>query len=218
MLSRGTTLAALLAVAFALSPPARAGSAPLAEVADKTCGVKCGVERVAVKTMTDSDAMSVQLHANPTTIKWLRAVHAPPRDSLPAFRRAAAVERQAWLVRGVVVCWKLEADRDFHLVIADSADRRVTMIAEVPDDHCTFMCRSPVLAQVSIARAATIAALGKPGTGSCRQLHPPRPVSVVGVGFLDFIHGQTGVAPNGVELHPVTYISFSALTPARGSP
>lgn len=24
-----------------------------------------------------------------------------------------------------------------------------------------------------------------------------------GVGFFDFLHGQTGVAPNGIELHPV---------------
>ena len=29
-----------------------------------------------------------------------------------------------------------------------------------------------------------------------------------GVGFFDRIHGQTGVAPNGIELHPV--VSFSA--------
>jgi len=26
---------------------------------------------------------------------------------------------------------------------------------------------------------------------------------VTGVGFWDEIHGQTGVAPNGIELHPV---------------
>jgi hypothetical protein len=23
------------------------------------------------------------------------------------------------------------------------------------------------------------------------------------VGFFDFLHGQTGVAPNGIELHPL---------------
>jgi hypothetical protein len=27
--------------------------------------------------------------------------------------------------------------------------------------------------------------------------------TVTGVGFFDVIHGQTGVAPNGIELHPV---------------
>lgn len=28
-------------------------------------------------------------------------------------------------------------------------------------------------------------------------------VAVTGVGFWDEVHGQTGVAPNGIELHPV---------------
>ena len=27
--------------------------------------------------------------------------------------------------------------------------------------------------------------------------------TIRGVGFFDFLHGQTGVAPNGIELHPV---------------
>lgn len=33
-------------------------------------------------------------------------------------------------------------------------------------------------------------------------------VHVTGVGFFDFIHGQTGVAPNGIELHPLLGITF----------
>jgi hypothetical protein len=28
------------------------------------------------------------------------------------------------------------------------------------------------------------------------------------VGFFDFLHGQTGVAPNGIELHAVLDIQF----------
>jgi hypothetical protein len=27
--------------------------------------------------------------------------------------------------------------------------------------------------------------------------------AMTGAAFFDFIHGQTGVAPNGIELHPV---------------
>lgn len=34
-------------------------------------------------------------------------------------------------------------------------------------------------------------------------VHLTIPVHVTGIGFFDFIHGQTGVAPNGVELHLV---------------
>src|SRR5262249_5665140 len=35
------------------------------------------------------------------------------------------------------------------------------------------------------------------------------PVQVTGVGMFDFLHGQTGVAPNGIELHPVLNIVFN---------
>jgi hypothetical protein len=36
------------------------------------------------------------------------------------------------------------------------------------------------------------------------------PVTLFGVGFFDVIHGQRGVAPNGIELHPVLGICFGA--------
>ena len=35
-------------------------------------------------------------------------------------------------------------------------------------------------------------------------------VTVTGVGFFDVLHGQTGVAPNGIELHPVLAINIAA--------
>ena len=34
----------------------------------------------------------------------------------------------------------------------------------------------------------------------------PIKVRISGVGFFDFLHGQTGVAPNGRELHPILNI------------
>ncbi len=33
-------------------------------------------------------------------------------------------------------------------------------------------------------------------------------VQITGVGFFDYIHGQRGVAPNGIELHPVPEVEF----------
>jgi len=38
---------------------------------------------------------------------------------------------------------------------------------------------------------------------------PNIPVTVMGVGFYDPIHGQEGVAPNGIELHPILEIKFN---------
>jgi hypothetical protein len=49
--------------------------------------------------------------------------------------------------------------------------------------------------------AARKAVLGHPGFCSRAQ--------ITGVAFFDFLHGQTGVAPNGIELHPV--LGFACL-------
>jgi hypothetical protein len=35
-----------------------------------------------------------------------------------------------------------------------------------------------------------------------------RKVVVRGIGFFDFFHGQTGMAPNDLELHPVVALRF----------
>jgi hypothetical protein len=48
------------------------------------------------------------------------------------------------------------------------------------------------------------------------------PVIITGVGFFDFYHGQTGVATNGIELHPVIDIQFgmngTATPPSTATP
>jgi hypothetical protein len=33
-----------------------------------------------------------------------------------------------------------------------------------------------------------------------------------GIGFFDYLHGQTGVAPNGIELHPVLRFANATCT------
>jgi hypothetical protein len=37
--------------------------------------------------------------------------------------------------------------------------------------------------------------------------------TIRGVGFFDFLHGQTGVAPNGIELHPVLKFTNATCQP-----
>ena len=48
-----------------------------------------------------------------------------------------------------------------------------------------------------------------------REKVAPLTLVVTGVGFFDFLHGQTGAAPNGIELHPVLRIE---LEPSSGLP
>jgi hypothetical protein len=51
------------------------------------------------------------------------------------------------------------------------------------------------------ARAGLIRACGKVPRDTFRNIHGLATIS--GVGFFDFLHGQRGVAPNAIELHPV---------------
>ena len=51
------------------------------------------------------------------------------------------------------------------------------------------------------ARTALLRSCGVPSDSSFTEV---RGVAIVrGVGFFDTLHGQRGVAPNGIELHPV---------------
>ena len=71
------------------------------------------------------------------------------------------------------------------------------MIAEIPSPDCAGACASGHTEEFRKARAV-INALPEQVAGVT--------VVVTGVGFFDFLHGQTGAAPNGVELHPVLKI------------
>lgn len=110
-------------------------------------------------------------------------------------------ERQTYTVSAVLMGFKRETDGDYHLVLADPVDRRKTMIAEIP----SAACAPKKYAQQFTAASRFVDGLSK-AVPKFKRLAKPVPVSVTGVFFFDFIHGQTGVAPNGAELHPVLKI------------
>ena len=56
------------------------------------------------------------------------------------------------------------------------------------------------------ARAALAASCG--GLAGAKPVTLSGTVTLTGVGYFDPIHGQSGVAPNGIELHPV--LSFAS--------
>ena len=89
-----------------------------------------------------------------------------------------------------------EADDDFHLVISDG---KHTMITESPAPICDSRAFPARQAQIAAARRAL-------------RLRPRARVSVA---FFDFDHGQTGVAPNAIELHPI--LTFRCLSGAASA-
>jgi hypothetical protein len=86
---------------------------------------------------------------------------------------------------------RIEDDLDHHLVLRTGSR---TMIAETPSPLCTKWATGYRRKQMANARNAA---------RLCSRAR------VTGVAFFDFLHGQTGVAPNGIELHPV--LDFTCL-------
>src|SRR4051794_16549339 len=189
-------LAAAL-MALAIVPFAWSGIAPAKSTAPQSKQIGCGVERWSIKTLADPLGRKLGLVPRAATIRALR------RKSVPAYlslRRMLRGEGTAFRVRAKLVEMKLEDDGDIHLVIADPQRTGATMIAEFPAATCTGGATPNARLKMRHARSALIAACGSP-SGSFRRLGGTATIS--GVGFFDQIHGQTGVAPNGVELHPV---------------
>jgi hypothetical protein len=161
----------------------------------------CGVERWAVKTASDPDVAVVNFAAAiPTTVATLQGLAKPP--SRPASGRLAPVERSVYALDATLTMYRMTEDSDYHLVVADSSGR--TMIVELPHPDCVANS-SPVRAQLAAARDSFNGALRATSTFKTASI----PVRIHGVGFMDSVHGQTGVAPNGVELHPVLNIEFN---------
>ncbi len=130
----------------------------------------------------------------------------PAPAFLPETSRIATTELTVFTVTAELVEFKLEDDRDAHLVIAEPGDPSATMIVEFPDaDNCAGAVASAHAPEMRAARAALVAAFGQPH--SSEFTHLSGTATITGVGFFDFPHGQTGVAPNGIELHPV--LAFS---------
>lgn len=96
-----------------------------------------------------------------------------------------AFEQHVFRVTAAVTLVRPEDDGDLHLVLDDG---QRTMIAESPSSSCTTRATPTRRRQMAQARAQV---------SLCSR------AVVTGVAFFAFKHGQTGVAPNAIELHPV---------------
>lgn len=167
----------------------------------------CPVERGDVKVLSDAAAVRVAVdQVQLVTIEELVTSSPPPRwvPDLPRQKR----ELRVYEVQADLTGYKLETDGDFHVVLRSRAKGHRTMIVEFPDKAC--LAGSRVSSEASAARDAFLKLVPK-APGAWRVLKKPIPVSVVGVLFYDRLHGQKGLAPNGVELHPVISISGSGV-------
>ncbi|MEA2465728.1 MAG: hypothetical protein QOJ98_3475 [Acidobacteriota bacterium] len=162
---------------------------------------QCGGERWPVKIATDPDAGAVVAAPITTTISTLHSF--PPMRPLPQDRRVPPIETTTYSVTATLTEYKVDLDGDYHLILSDDLGR--TVVARIPSPAC--LNGSRFATQIAGARRAFEARF-VPTSEFQRAMVP---IEVRGVGFFAFLHGQRGMAPNGIELHPVTYLTFSPL-------
>jgi DNA-binding FadR family transcriptional regulator len=197
---------------------AKAASAQTPEVMTADLKTAAVHERWAVKTAADADAQGMTGQApTPTTIAELTALAVPAL--LPPGGRSDGAEKTVWQLTATLQEFGREADGDYHMVLADAQGN--TMIGEIPNPG-DVTSPSYFATQITDARTAfdghfnlvedisapsAQAAPAPADTTAFREASVT--VTLTGLGFFDFAHGQRGVAPNAIELHPVIGISFN---------
>jgi hypothetical protein len=168
----------VLVIVIGVSAATAAVACPAAGRSSSAAAATCGVERWTVKTLQDRPKL---LPVRVTTIHFL--ITRPAPSTLPPSR--LPFERHVFTVTAAVTLVRQEADGDLHLVLRAGADR---MIAEAPMQTCDSRATAVRRREMHTARSAV---------RLCAHAR------VTGVAFFDFDHGQNGVAPNAIELHPI---------------
>ena len=104
-----------------------------------------------------------------------------------------------------VIAAKQEGDSDLHVILT-TRPRRVEH--EAPQAQCDSS--SPYAAVLAKARQAMDEAM--PNVSGSHYTPLNLHATIEGVLFFDVLHGQRG-APNGIELHPVTFFSTAGGPP-----
>ncbi|HWY38411.1 MAG TPA: T9SS type A sorting domain-containing protein [Bacteroidia bacterium] len=170
------------------------------EIESVQCG---GVERWSVKVLVDAAESTINFTPISTTVNNLVNIVTPaPSTTMP---RYAGVEDKTYKFVCNVTLKKSETDNDYHLVLSDGTN---TMIGEVPDPTCSAAASSAFTSQYLAARNFVDTYIG-PGNVSSVNIAP---VEIYGVAFVDPPHGQTGKAPNNLEIHPILSIQFASTT------
>jgi hypothetical protein len=186
----------LLAGGGLLTASPKGQSAPRSQSAAR--GLSCGGERWPVKTLSDGRVHLVDFHPRRTTVTRLRHKRRPHIEDNSPRRRGA--ERKTFRVRARLIKFARAHDHDIHMVISEPRHRSRTMIVDFPNVRCNGARRSIKKRAMRRARRHLTAACGDPSTSFT---HLRGKATITGVGFFDLRHGQTGQAPNGIELHPV---------------
>ncbi len=155
-------------------------------------------KRWDVKTLTDAATNNISFTYADTSISSL--INIQPQVTVNNTTPRFGIEFRTYKILCRIREYKLSSDGDYHLVMEDINDPSKTMIGEIPDPNCGAVQNSSHIAEINLARKTfenfvEVTSQVKPGI-----------YIIQGVAFYDQVHGQLGVAPNGIEIHPILNI------------
>lgn len=160
---------------------------------------QCGKERWSIKTLTDRDTAYIDFdNIIETTVSEQCDL---PKPSKIKNKPRLKTERTVYELVGYVTDYKIENDRDYHVVIEDP-DTGETMVVEIVDPDCPDIINTSRYETFKEVRSWFKKHFNPTSSFKTKRAK----VRLTGVGFFDFIHGQRGMAPNGREIHPVLSI------------
>jgi hypothetical protein len=164
------------------------------------CG---GTERWSQKVLVDAAVSTINFTPISANVAYMVGISTPaPSTTAP---RIAGVEDKTYNVTCKITIKKVESDNDYHLVMSDGTH---TMIGEIPDPNCSAASSSAYVNDYIAARNFIDAHIA---SGNVSNVNLPN-VVIYGVAFVDPPHGQTGAAPNNLEIHPILNIQFASTT------
>jgi hypothetical protein len=158
---------------------------------DEKCG---GEERWPQKVLIDKEAADIPHSFQESTIAQLTQIDTKtPQNRYREGKPRMEIEKHIYKIKDCFITDVLrENDNDLHLVIEDGKGNH--MIAEIPDPQCPEAEKSDWSSNFEACRKLML----KYGNNYRHYLF-----TLTGVLFVDKAHGQTGIAPNSVELHPL---------------
>lgn len=166
------------------------------------CG---GKQRWNVKILADKEASKINWLPKHTTIKDLTKLVQPyPIDDKKFNKNIRfGYEFNVYEITCKIREYIKEEDGDYHLVLVDSKDTTFTMVGEMPNPDCDSTKNSKFVKSFREVR-----------TEFEKYILPKGKVmdikfTIIGICFFDKVHGQKGVAQNGVELHPIMDLTKS---------
>ncbi|HNP23437.1 MAG TPA: hypothetical protein PKM63_17340 [Panacibacter sp.] len=166
---------------------------------DNKCG---GEERWEQKVLIDPEAQEIHEKPIVTTIAELQQINTKlPENKYQEGKPRMEIEKQVYTIKNCFITDIIrEDDNDLHLVIEDgNKNSPHTMIAEIPDPKCPQAQKSDWVGEYQDVQKFLL---------DHAENYRHFQFTITGVLFVDKAHGQTGKAPNSVEIHPILKIKI----------